>query len=92
MWLSNEVIFQILCFITTDFSDMSDNVDDRLHCLLCDQVTSDQYLGSVTAPVQAHDMCIKFAKGIKNKKSVVGKTRLQVSIILFLCCVIICNQ
>ena len=50
-------------------------------CDLCDisGQESRPYLGQVTTTVQAHPLCIKFAKGIKDKKSVVGKTRLQVN-------------
>ena len=46
-------------------------------CLLCG-LSSHPYLGHVTAQVPAHQLCIKFAKGIKNKKFVIGKTRLEV--------------
>ena len=53
----------------------------NLPCLLCAGVKSDYLgLGEVTSHVQAHPICIKFAKEIQNKKSLVavGKTRLQV--------------
>ena len=46
-------------------------------CLLCG-LSYHPYLGHVTAQVPAHQLCIKFAKGIKNKKFVIGKTRLEV--------------
>jgi len=52
----------------------------NLPCLLCAGVKSDYLgLGEVTSHVQAHPICIKFAKEIQNKKSLVavGKTRLQ---------------
>ena len=53
-----------------------------LKCLLCTKVGNNNltYLGAVSSQVQAHQFCIKFAKSITNKKSVVGKTRLQVRI------------
>ena len=53
-----------------------------LKCLLCTKVENNQftYLGAVSAQIQAHQFCIKFAKSITNKKSVVGKTRLQVRV------------
>ena len=59
-------------------SRMSGGEEVGRRCLLCDQ-ESHPYLGEV-GQVQAHHLCIKFAKGIKNKKCVVGKTRLQVKV------------
>ena len=51
-----------------------------LKCLLCTKVGNNNltYLGGLSSQIQAHQFCIKFAKSITNKKSVVGKTRLQV--------------
>ena len=59
----------------------AESEEEGLKCLLCSRPGNTQltYLGGVTAQVQAHQLCIKFAKGIKNKKSVIGNTRLQVS-------------
>ena len=58
------------------------DMNGTLPCLLCGDVKKSDYLGlgEVTSHVQAHPLCIKFAKEIHNKKSIVavGKTRLQV--------------
>ena len=51
-----------------------------LRCLLCSKVGNNKltYLGAVTSQIQAHQFCIKFAKSITNKRTLIGKTRLQV--------------
>ena len=57
-------------------------VGDR-RCLLCSKESLPQHLGQlvqVAKGMAAHELCIKFAKGIKNKNIVVGKTRLQVKL------------
>ena len=58
---------------------------DGRRCLLCSKESLPSHLGSQVSilgqGVQAHELCIKFAKGIKNKKIVIGKTRLQVKLL-----------
>ena len=63
-------------------SKKASDMNGTLSCLLCGDAKKSDYLGlgEVTSHVQAHPLCIKFAKEIHNKKSIVavGKTRLQV--------------
>ena len=51
-----------------------------LKCLLCTKVGNNNltYLGGLSSQIQAHQFCIKFAKSITNKRTLIGKTRLQV--------------
>ena len=54
-------------------------------CLLCSKESLPSHLGQVSqlgkGGAEVHELCLKFAKGIKNTKIVIGKTRLQVKLL-----------
>ena len=77
------ILSHLTCAHGRDKMSKASDMNGTLPCLLCGDVNkkSDYLgLGEVTSHVQAHPLCIKFAKEIHNKKSIVavGKTRLQV--------------
>ena len=76
------ILSHLTCAHGRDKMSKASDMNGTLPCLLCGDVKKSDYLGlgEVTSHVQAHPLCIKFAKEIHNKKSIVavGKTRLQV--------------
>ena len=67
-----------------DFSNVGDvstfsDFNDNSTCLLCG-FNDHPYLGSPIASAGAHSLCIRFAKGVKNKKKPVNKAKFEAEI------------
>ena len=61
-----------------DDSAISD-VNENTTCMLCG-LNNHPYLGSPIASVGAHSLCIRFAKGVKNKKKPLNKAKFEVEV------------
>ena len=68
------ILSHLTCAHGRDKMSKASDMNGTLPCLLCGDAKKSDYLGlgEVTSHVQAHPLCIKFAKEIHNKKSIVG--------------------